>query len=164
VARGREAGDERRQNRAAEAGYQKARTITGCFRATKLGALMVESIDQRLPNRRTGRDDLRCGCSTSHRAVRLKKWQGHHQAGKKARRSIRARGESRGNSTAPHARKVGVDLVMEGWREAGEEAERGRAGLTIFTNGSQIDNKASGYSVSLGERRGVGDHQDAHGL
>jgi len=48
--------------------------------------------------------------------------------------------------------KLGADMIVGG---AGEEAERGRAGLTILTDGSRVGSGASGYPVvgKKGERR-----------
>ena len=36
-------------------------------------------------------------------------------------------------------------MIIEGRKEAKEEASRGRAGLTTFTDGSRVDGAASGY-------------------
>jgi len=43
--------------------------------------------------------------------------------------------------------KLGSAIIVEEQKEAEEEAERDRAGLTIFTDGSRLNSGGTGYAV-----------------
>jgi len=59
-----------------------------------------------------------------------------------------------------------AELLQEEEAEAKAEAEKVRLGLTVFTDGSRLDDGASGYSViwKNGQSRMVIIDQDSHGL
>jgi len=50
------------------------------------------------------------------------------------------------------ARKLDLEVIVEEKVEAMKEAERGRAGLTIFTDGPRASSGATGYAVAWKSR------------
>ena len=55
-----------------------------------------------------------------------------------------------------------AELLQEGEAEAKAEAEKPRPVLTMFTDGSRLDDGAAGYAVVW--KNGQGGYQDPHGL
>jgi len=50
------------------------------------------------------------------------------------------------------ARKLDLEVIVEEKVEAKKTAERGRAGLTIFTGGSRVSSGATGYAAAWKSR------------
>jgi len=128
---------------------QEARATTGCFRTTSLGALSMESglraATTQLENRQR-----RFGL----RLLSLPQ-------GDQAREVVGAPtviGRRLTNALA-HSRRtertvlleepdaLDADVLQEEEVQAKAEAERSRPGLTMFTDGSRLDDGATGYSV-----------------
>jgi len=130
---------------------QQARTTTGAFRTTSLGALSMESGLRPAGNQLENRQ-RRFGL----RLLSLPR-------GERARKVVGARIEL-GNRLASalsytwteteatvlleEPETFDAELIQEEREEAKKEADKARPGLTMFTDGSRLEDGAAGYAVS----------------
>ena len=133
---------------------QEARSVTGCFRTTNLGALMAEAslrpAAAQLENRqRRGAARLLSlpqGCEA-------KKVVGApSRLGRRLEEVIGYSGRVEEVQLPAKQVLLGAEVIVEERRKAKEEAEQERAGLRIFTDGSRVESGATGYAVTWKKR------------
>ena len=151
---------------------QEARATTGCFRTTNLGALSMESglraATAQLENRqrRFGlrllslpRGDQGRGIVGAKTAI-----------GRRLTNALAHRGQTESTVLLEEPEILDAELRQEEEAEARVEAERARPGLTMFTDGSRLENGATGYAVVwrrgrtwAGAKVHMGSNQEAYG-
>jgi len=128
---------------------QQARATTGCFRTINLGALSMESglraATMQLENRQR-RFGLRL----------LSLPQGDQardvvgvptEIGRRLTNALAYAGRTESTIPLEEPETLGAELLQEEEASAKAEAERDRPGLTMFTDGSRLDDAAAGYAV-----------------
>jgi len=128
---------------------QEARATTGCFRTTNLGALSMESGLQaataQLENRQR-RFGLRL--LSLPRGDQGREIVGAKTAiGRRLTNALAHRDRRRAQSCSEEPETLDAELRQEEEAEARAEAERARPGLTMFTDGSRLENGATGYAA-----------------
>jgi len=128
---------------------QEARATTGCFRTTNLGALSMES-------------GLRAAATQlENRQRRFGLWllslpQGDQareivgaptEIGRRLTNALAYAGRVESTVLCEEPETLDAELLQEEEAEAKTAAERERPGLTMFTDGSRLDNGAAGYAV-----------------
>ena len=128
---------------------QEARATTGCFRTTNLGALSMES-------------GLRAAATQlENRQQRFGLWllslpQGDQargivgaptEIGRRLTNALAYAGWVEGTVLLEEPETLDAELLQEEEAEAKAAAEKERPGLTMFTDGSLLDDGASGYAV-----------------
>jgi len=128
---------------------QEARATTGCFRTTNLGALSMESgirvAAAQLENRqrRFGLRLLSLPQGDQAREV----VGAPTQIGCRLTNALAHSGQTEGTVLLEEAEAFDAELLQEEEAEAKAEAERARPGLTMFTDGSRMEDGATGYAV-----------------
>jgi len=128
---------------------QEARATTGCFRTTNLGTLSMESglraatAQLEIRQRRFGlrllslpRGDQGRGIVGAKTAI-----------GRRLTNALAHRGQTESTVLLEEPEILDAELRQEEEAEARVEAERARPGLTMFTDGSRLENGATGYAV-----------------
>jgi hypothetical protein len=117
----------------------QARAVTGCFQTTNLGALAMESglrpATTQLENRQP-RFGLRLLSSRSEIGRRLKNAL-----------ALAQRGRTETTVLFEDPEALEAEAIQEDEKMAKAEAERARPGITMFKDGSRLDNGATGYVV-----------------
>jgi len=128
---------------------QEARATTGCFRTTNLGALSMESgiraAAAQLENRqrRFGLRLLSLPQGDQAREV----VGAPTQIGRRLTNALAHSGQTEGTVLLEEAETFDAELLQEEEAKAKAEAERARPGLTMFTDGSWMDDGVTGYAV-----------------
>ena len=128
---------------------QKARTTTGCFRTTNLGALSMESglraATTQLENRQRW-SGLRLLSLPQGDQVR-EVVGAPTGIGRRLTNALAHRGRTESTVLLEEPVTLDAELLQEEEAEAKAEAEKNRPGLTMFTDGSRLDNGVTGYAV-----------------
>jgi len=127
---------------------QEARATTGCFRTINLEALSMESglrpAAAELENRQR-RFGLRLlslpQCGQAREIVGVPT-----AIGRRLTNSLSCSGRVESTVFLEELETLGAELLLEEV-EAKAEAEKARPGLTMFTDGSRLDDGATGYAV-----------------
>jgi len=127
---------------------QEARATTGCFRTTNLGALSMESglraTTAQLENRQR-RFGLRL--LSLPQGDQAREIVGAPTAiGRTLTNVLAYAGRSESTVLLEEPKPLDAELLREE-AEAKAEAEKARPGLTMFTDGSRLDDGAAGYAV-----------------
>jgi len=129
---------------------QEARATTGCFRTTNLGALSIKSglraASAQLENRqrRFGLRLLSLPQGDQAREV----VGAPTGIGRRLKNALAYGGQTEGTVLLEDPETLDAELLQdEEEEEAKADAERARPGLTMFTDGSRLDNRATGYAV-----------------
>jgi len=128
---------------------QEARATTGCFRTTNLRALSMESglraATAQLENRqrRFGLRLLSLPQGDQAREV----VEAPTEIGLRLKNALAYGEQTEGTVLLEESETLDAELLQEEEAEAKAEAERARPGLTMFTDGSRLDNGATGYAV-----------------
>jgi len=128
---------------------QQARATTGCFRTTNRGALSMES-GLRAATARLGNRQRRFG-------LRLLSLPKDDQArkivgapttvGRRLTNALAHAGSTEGTVLLEEPEALNAELLQEEEAEATAEAEKARPGLTMYTDGSRMEDGAAGYAV-----------------
>ena len=128
---------------------QEARVTTVCFRTTNLGALSMEAglraAMAQLENRQR-RFGLRL-VSLPHGDQAREIVGAPTAVGRRLTNALAYAGRTENIVLLESPETLDGELVQEEEAEAKEEAEKARPGLTMFTDGSRLDNGAAGYAV-----------------
>jgi len=128
---------------------QEARATTGCFRTTNLGALSMEAglraATAQLENRqrRFGLRLLSLPEGDQAREV----VGAPTEIGRRLKNALAYGGQTERTLLLEEPETLDAELQQEEEAEAMAEAERARPGLTMFTDGSRLDNGETGFSV-----------------
>jgi len=128
---------------------QEARATTGCFRTTNLGALSMESglraATAQLENRqrRFGLRLLSLPEGDQAREV----VGAPSGIGRRLKNALAYGGQTERTVLLEEPETLDAELLQEEEAEAKAAAEGTRPGLTMFTDGSRLDDGATGYSV-----------------
>ena len=128
---------------------QEARATTGCFRTTNLGALSMESglraVTTQMENRQR-RFGLRL--LSLPEGDQAREVVGARTAiGRRLTNALAHRGPTESTVLLEEPETLDAELLQEEEAEAKVEAEKVRPGLTMFTDGSRLDDGAVGYAV-----------------
>ena len=128
---------------------QEARATTGCFRTTNRGALSMESglraVTTQLENRQR-RFGLRL--LSLPQGDQVREVVGAPTAiGRRLTNALAHRGRTESTLLLEEPETLDAELLQEEEAEAKAEAEKTRPGLTMFTDGSRLDDGATGYAV-----------------
>jgi hypothetical protein len=128
---------------------QEARATTGCFRTTNLGALSMESglraATTQLENRQR-RFGLRL--LSLPQGDQAREIIGAPTAiGRRLTNALAYAGSTESTVLLEEPETLDAELLQEEEAEAKVEAEKTRPGLTMFADGSRLDDGAAGYSV-----------------
>jgi len=150
---------------------QEARATTGCFRTTNLGALSMESglraATAQLENRkrRFGLRLLSLPLGDQAREV----VGAPTGIGRRLTNTLVHSGLTESTVLLEEPETLDAELLQEEEAEAKAEAERTRPGLTMFTDGSRLDDGVTGYSVVwkqgltwAGAKVHMGNNQEAY--
>jgi hypothetical protein len=152
---------------------KQARAVTGCFGTTNLGALAMESglrpATAQLENRQR------------HFGLRLLSLPDGDQArevvgmrtgiGRRLKNALvlAHRGSTEITVLLEDPEALEAETIQEDEKAAKAEAERTRPGLTMFTDGSRLENGKVGYAVTwqkgrswMGIKNHMGDNQEAY--
>jgi len=141
---------------------QEARATTGCFRTTNLGALSMESglraATTQLENRqrRVGLRLLSLPQGDQAREV----VGAPTEIGRRLTNALAYAGRTESTILLEEPEALDAELLQEEEAEAKAEAEKGRPGLTMFTDGLRLDDGAAGYAVVI--KTHVGYNQEAY--
>jgi len=126
---------------------REARSTTGCFRTTNLGALSMESGIRAAAAQLETREQ--------HFGLRLLSLlQGDQarevvraptQIGRRLTNALAHSGQTEGTELLEEAEDFDMELLQEEEAETKAEVERTRPGLTMFTDGSRMEDGATGY-------------------
>jgi len=128
---------------------QEARATTGCFQTTNLGALSMESglraVTRQLENRqrRFGLRLLSLPEGDQAREV----VGARTPIGRRLTNALAHRGPTESTVLLEKPETLDAELLQGEEAEAKAEAEKVRPGLTMFTDGSRLDDGAVGYAV-----------------
>jgi len=128
---------------------QQARATTGCFRTTNLGALSMESglraATTQLENRqrRFGLRLLSLPQGDQAREI----VGAPTEIGRRLTNALAYAGRTETTVLLEEPETLDAELLQDEEAEAGAEAEKTRSGLTVFTDGSRLDDGAAGYAV-----------------
>jgi len=128
---------------------QEARAVTGCFRTTNRGAHMAESgLRPAVPQLENRQRRFAARLVSLPQGCQAREIVGA-PSGLRKRLGEALGYEGRVEPTVIPAQveKLRAQVVMEERKEAKEEAEKSRTGLTIFTDGSRVDSGGAGYAV-----------------
>jgi len=122
---------------------QKARATTDCFRTTNLGSLSMESgFSAATPRLRNGRFGPRF--LSLPRGDRAREIVGTPAAiGRRVANALAYTGKTQSTLLLEEPEALDVELLLEEEEEAKAEAEKGRPGLTMFTDGSRLGDGAT---------------------
>ena len=128
---------------------QEARATTGCFRTTNRGALSMESglraATAQLENRQR-RFGLRL--LSLPQGDQAREVVGAPTAvGRRFTNALAYAGSTESTVLLEELEALNAELLQEEEAEAKAEAEKARPGLTMFTDGSRMENGAAGYAV-----------------
>ena len=128
---------------------QEARATTGCFRTTSLGALSMESGLRAATSQLETRQRLF--------GLRLLSLPQGDQArevvgaptgiGRRLKNTLSHRGQVESTVLLEEPGALNAELLQEEEAEAKAEAEKTRPGLTMFTDGSRMEDGAAGFAV-----------------
>ena len=152
---------------------KQARAVTGCFRTTNQGTLTMESglrpATAQLENRqrRFGLRLLSLPDSDQGReVVGTKTWIGRRL---KNALALARRGRMETTVLLEEPEAQDAETIQEDEKAAKAEAERSRPGITMFTDGSRLDDGATGYAVAwqsgrswVGIKNHMGHNQEAY--
>ena len=128
---------------------QEARATTGCFRTTSLGALSMESglraAATQLENRQR-RFGLRL-LSLSQGGQAREVVGAPTAIGRRPTNALAHRGQVESTVLLEEPETLDAVLIQEEEAEAKMEAEKTRPGLTMFTDGSRMEDGAAGFAV-----------------
>ena len=128
---------------------QEARATTGCFRTTNLGALSMESGLRSAPaqlENRQPRFGLRL-LSLPEGDQAREVVGAPTEIGRRLKNSLAYGGQMEKTVLLEEPETFDAELLQEEEAEAKAEAKRTRPGLTMFTDGSRLDNRATGFAV-----------------
>jgi len=150
---------------------QEAQATTGCFRTTNLGALSMESglrsAAAQLENRqrRSGLRLLSLPEGDQAREV----VGALTEIGRRLKNALAYGGQTERTVLLEEPETLDAELLQEEEAEAKAAAEGTRPGLTMFTDGSRLDDKATGYAVVwrkgvawVGVKMHMGHNQEAY--
>jgi ribonuclease HI len=150
---------------------QQARAVTGCFQKTNRGALAMESglrpATAQLENRqrRFGLRLLSLPDGDQAREV----VGAVSEIGKRLKNALAYRGRTETTVLLEEPEALDAETIQEDEKSAKTEAERTRPGITMFTDGSRLDDGATGYAVAwqkgqswVGVRNHMGHNQEAY--
>jgi len=149
----------------------EARAVTGCFRTTNQGALASEAglrpTVTQLENRQRPFGIRLLSLPEGEQARRVVGAPSGIR--KRIETALGYAGRTEEIVLPASPEKIGAVIVIEEPNEVKEEAERGRPGLTIFTDGSRLDSGATGYAVTwksgekwVGIKAHMGYNQEAY--
>jgi len=128
---------------------QEARVTTGCFRTTNLGAFSMEpglrAATTQLENRQR-RFGLRL-LSLPQGDQAREAVGAPTEIGRRLTNAFTYAGGTKSTILLEEPETLGAELLQEEEAEAKAEAEKDHPGLTMFTDGSQLDSGAAGYAV-----------------
>jgi len=128
---------------------QETRATTGCFRTTNLGALSMES-GLRAETTQLETRQRRFGLRLLSLPQGDQAWEvvGAPTAiGRRLTNALAHGGRTESTVLLEEPETLEAELLKEEEAEARAEADRVRPGLSMFTDGSRLDDGATGYSV-----------------